>query len=88
MRKGFPGGSVLKNLPAGRRRGFNVWVWKIPWVGMETHSSILSENPKGREPGKLQSIVAKSGATRGLNNRNRWETGTRGGGATCPRLRS
>ena len=30
--QGFPGGSVVKNLPAkGRRRGFDPWVGKIPW---------------------------------------------------------
>ena len=31
---GFPGSSVVKNLPAiqePRRRGFNPWVRKIPW---------------------------------------------------------
>ena len=27
--EGFPGGSVVKNLPAGDR--FNPWVGKIPW---------------------------------------------------------
>ena len=27
---GFPGGSVVKNLPA-RRQGFDPWVRKIPW---------------------------------------------------------
>jgi len=29
MISGFPGGSVVKNLPA--RRGFDPWVGKIPW---------------------------------------------------------
>ena len=29
--KGFPGGSVLKNLPAVQDPGFNLWVRKIPW---------------------------------------------------------
>ena len=34
--KGFPGGSVVKNTPAnagvaGRRRGFDPWVGKVPW---------------------------------------------------------
>ena len=28
---GFPGGSVVKNLPAMRRHEFNPWVRKIPW---------------------------------------------------------
>ena len=35
---GFPGGAVVKNLPANlgdthKRPGFNPWVRKIPWVG-------------------------------------------------------
>ena len=32
--QGFPGGAVVKNLPANRRRGrlcFDPWVRKIPW---------------------------------------------------------
>ena len=29
--RGFPDGSVAKNLPAKRRRGFDSWVGKIPW---------------------------------------------------------
>ena len=28
---GLPGGSVVKNLPAFRRCGFDPWVRKIPW---------------------------------------------------------
>ena len=28
---GFSGGSVVKNPPANRRRGFDPWVGKIPW---------------------------------------------------------
>ena len=28
---GFPGGSVVKNLPAKQRHEFNPWVGKIPW---------------------------------------------------------
>ena len=31
---GFPGDSVVKNLPEGRNHGrcrFSPWVWKIPW---------------------------------------------------------
>ena len=44
----FPGGSVVKNLPArlgdaGKRHGFDPWVGKIPWrKEMATHSSILA----------------------------------------------
>jgi len=29
--RAFPGGSVVKNLRAKRRCGFNPWVGKIPW---------------------------------------------------------
>ena len=33
--RGFPGGSVVKNLPADAgnlmRQEFDPWVWKIPW---------------------------------------------------------
>ena len=29
--RGFPGGSVVKNLPAMQETGFNPWVKKIPW---------------------------------------------------------
>ena len=28
---GFPGGSVVKNLPECRRHRFDPWVGKIPW---------------------------------------------------------
>ena len=28
---GFPGGSVVRNLPAVQGGGFNPWVGKIPW---------------------------------------------------------
>ena len=28
---GFPGGSVVENLPARRRLGLDPWVGKIPW---------------------------------------------------------
>ena len=27
----FPGGSVVKILPAKQKRGFDPWVWKVPW---------------------------------------------------------
>ena len=49
---GFPGGSVLKNLPAVKRHRqlrFHPWVRKIPSLeeGVVTHSSIL-ENSHGQ----------------------------------------
>ena len=37
---GFPGGSVVKNLPANARDTFDPWVGKIPWRRkMATHSN-------------------------------------------------
>ena len=56
---GFPGGSVVKNLPAnaGDQR-FDPWVGKIPWRRKwQTYSSILAwEIPWAEEPGGLQSV--------------------------------
>ena len=41
-RRGFPGGSVEKNLPANRK-GFSLWVLKIQLEKeMAAHSSILT----------------------------------------------
>ena len=31
MRKGFPGGSGVKNLPEMQETRFNPWVGRIPW---------------------------------------------------------
>ena len=45
MNNGFPGGTVVKDLPAnagdGKRRGFNPWVWKIPWSRKWKSVSVL-----------------------------------------------
>ena len=60
---GFPGGASGKE-PAcqcrrNKRRGFHLWVRKIPLEeGTATHSSILAWRiPCTEEPGGLQSIV-------------------------------
>ena len=49
---GFPGGSVIKNLPAmqeHRKHGFSPWVGKSPWRrGMATHSSNLAGESHGQ----------------------------------------
>ena len=55
---GFPGGSVVKNLPAVQE----TWVQSLGWEDplkkeMATHSSILAwEIPWTEEPGELQSM--------------------------------
>ena len=54
---GFPGGSVVKNLPAIQE----MQVWFLSWEdlekGMATHSSILAwEIPWRDEPDRLQSM--------------------------------
>ena len=49
---GFPGGSVVKNLPANAGD-----TGLIPGSGMATHSSILVwEIPWTKKPGELQSM--------------------------------
>ena len=54
---GFPGGSVVKNLPAMQE----MQVWSLGWEeplekGMATHSSILAYKiPWTEEPSRLQS---------------------------------
>ena len=56
---GFPGGSVVKNLPAKQE----MWVQSLGWEDplekeMATHSSILAwKIPRTDEPGRLQSIA-------------------------------
>ena len=53
---GFPGGSVVKNLPAKCRRcGFNPWVRNIPWRRrwQATPVSLSGEIPWTEEPGGL-----------------------------------
>ena len=60
--KDFPGGSMVKNLPAKQE----TWVWLLDWEGplekeMATHSSILAwEIPRTEEPGGLQSMGLQS----------------------------
>ena len=45
-RLGFPGGAVVKNLPASvgdaKRHGFDPWVGKIPEKEMAAPSSVLA----------------------------------------------
>ena len=64
---GFPGGSVVKNLPANAGDpAFSPWSRKTPLEEeMPTHSSILAwEIPWTEEPGGLQSMgVAKESDT-------------------------
>ena len=58
---GFPGGSVVKNLPVMQELQ-EMWVWSLVWQGplkecMATHSSILAWRiPGTEEPGGLQFI--------------------------------
>ena len=59
---GFPGGSVLKNLPANAGdvgdAGLIPGLGRSPGVRNGTHSSILAlEIPWTEEPGRRQSIV-------------------------------
>ena len=51
--KGFPGGSVVKNLPAMQETWVRSWGWEDPLTkGMANHSSILSWRiPWTVEPG-------------------------------------
>ena len=54
---GFPGGSVVKNLPAKQETQVRPLGWDYPLEeGMETHSSTLAWRiPWTEEPGRLQS---------------------------------
>ena len=55
---GFPGGSVVKNLPAKQETQVRPLGWDYPLEeGMETHSSTLAwEIPWIEDPGGLQSM--------------------------------
>ena len=55
---GFPGGSVIKNLPAKQETWFQSLGWVDPLEeGMATHSTILAwKNPWTEKPGELQSM--------------------------------
>ena len=56
--KGFPGGSVVTNLPAKQETQVQSQGWEDPLEKeLETHSSILAwEIPWTEEPGKVQSM--------------------------------
>ena len=59
---GFPGGSVVKNLPAKTGDMGLILGWEDPleWE-METHPSILAwEIPQTVEPGGLQSVGSQT----------------------------
>ena len=55
--QGFPGASVIKNLPAVQETRVQFLGWEDPLEeGMATHSSILAwEIPWTEEPSRLQS---------------------------------
>ena len=55
---GFPGGSVVKNLPTIQETQVQSLGWEDPLEEeMATHSSILAwKNPMDREPGRLYSL--------------------------------
>ena len=65
---GFPGGSVVKNLPAMQETQ-ETWVqslgWEVPLEeGMATHSTVLAWRiPWTEEPGGLQSMGRKESDT-------------------------
>ena len=61
MCRGFPGGSVKKNLPANEEMQVLSLGWEYPLEKeMATHFSILAwEIPWTKEPGGLQSRVAE-----------------------------
>ena len=51
-----------------RRRGFDPWVWKIPWrrAGQPTAVFLLGESPGTKGPGRLQSRGLQSHMTERL----------------------
>ena len=71
---GFPGGSAVKNLPAGAEGRFNPWVQSLGQEdclekGMATHSSILAWRiPWTEEPGGLQSMGSQRVGYNGAAN--------------------
>ena len=60
---GFPGGSVVKNLPAIQETRVRSLGWEDPLEeGKATHSSTLAWRiPWTEEPGRLQSIGLQKG---------------------------
>ena len=63
---GFPGRSVIKNLPANGGDTSLILDWEDPLEKeMATHSSIVAwEIPWTEEPGRLQSMGLKKSRTR------------------------
>ena len=58
---GFPNGSVVKNLPASKRCGFDPWVEMIPWRReWQSTPVFLPGEFHGEEPGGLQSMGSQS----------------------------
>ena len=59
---GFPGGSVVKNLPAKQEMQVDPWVRKIPWrrKWQPTSSTLAWRIPWTEEPGGLQSMVLQT----------------------------
>ena len=61
---GFPGGTVVKNLPAnagGEGEEFNSWVKKSPWKRKwQPIPVFLPEESQGQEPGEQQSLGLQS----------------------------
>ena len=61
LRKGFPDGSVVKNLPAMQK----MWFWSLGWEDLlekekTTHSSIAAWGIRWKEePGGLQSMASQ-----------------------------
>ena len=66
---GFPGGSVVKNLPAGAGMRVRSLGWEDPLEKeMATHLSIFAwEIPWTEKPGGLQSIGSPKSQTRPIN---------------------
>ena len=83
----FPGGSVIKNLPAKQETRVQSLGWEDPLKkGMATHSSILAWRiPRTEKPGKLQSMELQKSwtwlstkqqqTTFGALDLNVWENG-------------
>ena len=69
VEKGFPGGSVVKNLPTTQETQVQSLGQKEPQeTEMATHSSILAWRiPRREEPGGLQSMGSPKSRT-GLSN--------------------
>ena len=66
MHKSFPGGSVVKNMPANAGDAGSIPGWEdYLEKEMATHSSILAwEIPRTEESGRLQSMGSQNSQTR------------------------